>query len=134
MTFTAAWHGRDDEVVARRAEVRAQLRAAARGGRHADRAVAAGTVAGLIHGVEPAGDIVRRIVAEAERSCGSGRPAAALRHLRHRTRAESAGGACSDRYSRIRGLIVDLVVGARRVEQAKGLGIALLRCQVHLLQ
>jgi nitronate monooxygenase len=64
--FTAEWAGRDDEVVARRAEVRARLVRAEEAGDTRIAAVRAGTVAGLIEAVEPAGEIVRRIVAEAE--------------------------------------------------------------------
>jgi nitronate monooxygenase len=63
--FTDTWHDREADVVARRAEVRAQLGAAAGDTRIAK--VASGTVAGLIGSVEPAGAIVRAIVAEAER-------------------------------------------------------------------
>ena len=65
--FTAAWHGRDDEVVPRRAELRAEIQTAIDA---ADARVAparAGCVVGLIQAIEPAGEIVRRIVAEAER-------------------------------------------------------------------
>jgi nitronate monooxygenase len=65
--FTATWQGRDDEVVARRQELLAQLSAAERAGDTRIAGVTAGNAAGLIHAVEPAGDIVRRIVAEAER-------------------------------------------------------------------
>jgi nitronate monooxygenase len=64
--FTAEWAGRDDEVVARRAEVRAQVARAEEAGDTRIAAVRAGTVAGLIQGIDPAGAIVQRIVAEAE--------------------------------------------------------------------
>ena len=64
--FTATWQGRDAEIVARRAEVRAQLRAAPNGDTRITK-VAAGTVAGIIDSIEPAADIVRAIVADAER-------------------------------------------------------------------
>jgi nitronate monooxygenase len=64
--FTDRWHDRDAELVARRTEVLAQLRAAPAGDTRIAK-VASGTVAGLIDSVEPAGDIVRAIVAEAER-------------------------------------------------------------------
>jgi len=65
-TFTATWAGRDAEVVAQRAEVQAQLAHAEAAGDTRIAAVRAGTVAGLIQGIEPAGAIVQRIVAEAE--------------------------------------------------------------------
>ena len=63
--FTDTWHERDAEVVARRTELLAQLGAAARDTRIVK--VASGTVAGLIASVESAGEIVRAIIAEAER-------------------------------------------------------------------
>ncbi len=65
--FVETWNGRDDEVTARREELLAQLAA---GVRSADAGVAparAGNASGLIHAVEPAAEIVARIVAEAER-------------------------------------------------------------------
>ena len=65
--FTATWHGRDDEVVARREELSAQVRAAMDAGDARIAPARAGSAAGLIHAVEPAGEIVRRIVLEAER-------------------------------------------------------------------
>jgi nitronate monooxygenase len=64
--FTAAWHDRDAEVVTRREELARQVIAATRAGDTRIAAVRAGTAAGLIHAVEPAGDILRRIVDEAE--------------------------------------------------------------------
>jgi nitronate monooxygenase len=76
--FTDTWQGRDDEVVARRAELSAQLQAAAAAGDTRIAAVRAGNAAGLIHAIEPAGAIVRRLVAEAERLLRE-RPAALLR-------------------------------------------------------
>jgi len=75
--FTDTWHGRDAEIVARRAELLAQLGAAPAGDTRIAKA-AAGTVAGLIGSVEPAGEIVRAIVAEAERILRE-RPAQVLR-------------------------------------------------------
>jgi nitronate monooxygenase len=64
--FTATWHDREAEIVARRDEVRAQLRAAPSGDTRTTK-VAAGTIAGIIDSVEPAADIVRAIIADAER-------------------------------------------------------------------
>ena len=64
--FTDTWHGRDQEIIARRQELQDQIDAAARAGDPRIASVNAGGVTGLIDGVEPAGDIVRRIVAEAE--------------------------------------------------------------------
>jgi nitronate monooxygenase len=64
--FTATWHGRDAEIVARRAELRTELRAAPAGDTRITK-VAAGTVAGIIGSIEPAAEIVRTIAADAER-------------------------------------------------------------------
>jgi len=64
--FTGEWHGREAEVVANRIELRAELKAAQAVGDAELGPVLAGQVAGLIQAVEPAGTIVRRIVAEAE--------------------------------------------------------------------
>jgi nitronate monooxygenase len=76
--FTATWHGREDEVSERKAELRAQLQAAATTGDTRVTRVLAGNTAGLVHDIEPAGDIVRRIVAEAEAILRS-RPGVVLR-------------------------------------------------------
>ena len=64
--FTDAWHGREDEVVERKSELLAQLDAAAAGGDTSLKRILAGNSAGLVHGIEPAGDILLRIVSEAE--------------------------------------------------------------------
>lgn len=65
--YTNTWHGREDEVVARREELSAQVVAAMQEGNARIAAVRAGNAVGLIHSIEPAGYIVRQIVAEAER-------------------------------------------------------------------
>ena len=64
--FTDAWHGRDEEIIANKSELRAQIARAAQAGDSRIASVNAGSVAGLISQIEPAGDILRRIVAEAE--------------------------------------------------------------------
>ena len=64
--FTDIWAGRDADVAARRDELRPEV---ARATRENDQKVApvhAGNASGMVHAVEPAGDILRRIVAEAE--------------------------------------------------------------------
>src|SRR2546430_546679 len=76
--FTDAWHGRDAEVIARRVELREQLQAAEASGDTRIASVSAGSAAGLVHAVEPAGEILRRIVADAERILRE-RPAQVLR-------------------------------------------------------
>lgn len=63
--FTAEWHGRDNEIAARREEMGATVNRAAQAGDVAVAPVRAGNAAGLIDAVEPAGEIVRRIVGEA---------------------------------------------------------------------
>jgi len=65
--FTAAWHGRDDEVVPRRAELRAEIQTAIDAANARVAPARAGCVVGLIQAIEPAGEIVRRIVSDAER-------------------------------------------------------------------
>ncbi len=65
-TFTNAWHGRDRDVLARREELAAQVRAATTQGDGSIAPTRAGNAAGLIDAVEPAGEIVRRLAAEAE--------------------------------------------------------------------
>jgi len=64
--FTDTWHGRDQEIIARRQELQDQIDAAALAGDTRIASVNAGGATGLIDRVEPAGDIVRRIVAETE--------------------------------------------------------------------
>ncbi len=64
--FTDTWHGRDQEIIARRQELQDQIDAAGRAGDTRIASVNAGGATGLIDRVEPAGDIVRRIVAETE--------------------------------------------------------------------
>jgi nitronate monooxygenase len=76
--FTDIWHGRDDEVTDRREELRAQLQAATAAGDTSVARALAGNSAGLVHSIEPAAEIVRQIVAEAEHLLRS-RPAAVLR-------------------------------------------------------
>ena len=64
--FSDEWHGRDAEVVAHRDELSLQLAAAAQA-RNANIApVRAGNAVGLFSTIEPAGEILRRIVEEAE--------------------------------------------------------------------
>ena len=64
--FTDTWHGRDAEVIARRGELQEEIATAAAAEDASIAPVRAGIASGLISSVEPAGDIVRRIVAEAE--------------------------------------------------------------------
>jgi nitronate monooxygenase len=76
--FTQSWHGKEEELVRQREEWRRTLQEASRTEDARFVAVRAGTAAGLVHRVEPAGDILRRIVAEAEHILRR-RPAQVLR-------------------------------------------------------
>jgi nitronate monooxygenase len=76
--FTATWHGREDEVTARKDELRAQLQVATERGDATVAHVLAGNSAGLVHDIAPAAEIVQRIVAEAEAILRT-RPVAILR-------------------------------------------------------
>ena len=64
--YTAAWHGRNEDVVAQRGELKAQIQSAASAGNVKIAVVRAGNAVGLIDNIEPAGEIVLRIVTEAE--------------------------------------------------------------------
>jgi nitronate monooxygenase len=65
--FTDRWHGHEDEVVARRPELQAELVAAWQNADARRTPINAGSGAGLIHDIQPAGEILRRLVADAER-------------------------------------------------------------------
>ena len=71
--FSEEWHGREDELRAARESIRAEA-----GGETPERAqqAYAGQSSGLVRDVVPAGEVVRRVVSEAEgvvgRLCGSG--------------------------------------------------------------
>lgn len=64
--FTEQWHGRERELAEQAPAVGPSVMAASRAGDTAIAPVRAGEGAGLIQAVEPAGEILRRIVAEAE--------------------------------------------------------------------
>lgn len=64
--FNSAWHGQDPNIIAHREELRAQLSRAEQANDANMLAVRVGNATGLISSVEPAGDIVRRIIQEAE--------------------------------------------------------------------
>jgi nitronate monooxygenase len=63
--FTDAWYGREDEVEARKAELLAEIQEATGNGDTSVARILAGNSAGLVHGIEPAADILLRIVADA---------------------------------------------------------------------
>lgn len=65
-SFTDTWHGRESEVLARRGELQEEIATAEAAEDASIAPVRAGNASGLIRSVDPAGDIVRRIVAEAE--------------------------------------------------------------------
>lgn len=76
--FNSTWDGRTAEIDERRAELRRTLEAGAQAQDAGVVDISAGVAAGLISSLEPAGDIVRRIVAEAEQLLRE-RPAALIR-------------------------------------------------------
>ncbi len=76
--FVETWHAREAETAARSAELRAEVQRAEAAGDARIAEVLSGSAVGLVHGVEPAGEIVRRIVAEAEAILRA-RPAQLLR-------------------------------------------------------
>ena len=65
--FNTTWDGRTDEIAARRSDLRRELEAAGERNDPEVVDVSAGVAVGLITTAEPAGDIVRTIVADAER-------------------------------------------------------------------
>ena len=70
-TFTDAWHGREAEMMARQSELREEVATASAAGDVTTAPVRAGAASGLISSVESAGNILRRIVSEAEEVLGS---------------------------------------------------------------
>jgi len=64
--FVDRWQGRDDEIRAQQDALHQQLAEAAQRGDAGVVDISAGVASGIIHAVEPAGAIVRRIVHEAE--------------------------------------------------------------------
>lgn len=64
--FTDAWHNHDADIMAQSATLRAEIQRAERAGDTRIAEVIGGNAVGLIHAVEPACDILRRIIAEAE--------------------------------------------------------------------
>ena len=67
--FHQEWHGPDEEIVARREALRKKLITAQDTGDGKIARVQVGNATGLISSVEPATDIVRRIVEEPRQSC-----------------------------------------------------------------
>lgn len=65
--FTARWYGRDQEVVEQREELAAQLAEATSAANARIAPARAGNAVGLVQDIAPAGEVVRRIIAEAAR-------------------------------------------------------------------
>jgi len=65
-SFVDTWQDRDADLRAQQSELRQQLAEAAQHGDAGVVDISAGVASGIIHAVEPAGAIVRRIVREAE--------------------------------------------------------------------
>lgn len=71
--LTARWSGREEELRAGREEALAELRRAEQAGDLTEMIVLAGAGVGAIHALQPAGEVVRQVVAEAAevlRACG----------------------------------------------------------------
>jgi nitronate monooxygenase len=64
--FTNEWHGRDDEIRARREELAEEFDSAFSSGSAERSPVWAGSASGLINSMLPAGELVRKITADAE--------------------------------------------------------------------
>jgi enoyl-[acyl-carrier protein] reductase II len=64
--FIQQWLGRDEEVARQREELAGELTAAMREGRAHQLLPITGEVAGMVKEILPAGEIVRRMVADAE--------------------------------------------------------------------
>ena len=64
--FVSAWHERPDDARREAERLRGEIMSALRQGRTYELVPFTGQTAGLIHDIAPAGEIVRRIVAEAE--------------------------------------------------------------------
>ena len=75
--YTSEWHGRDAEVVAKSEALKAQVTAAIQAKDAGTAPIRAGSAVGLISSVEPAGELLRKIVEEAESILRS-RPGALL--------------------------------------------------------
>lgn len=72
-TFISRWHGREEALAAVADEEAAKYRAAWSAGDAENSNTFVGEGAGLIHSVEPAGEIIGRMVAEAEARIRAGR-------------------------------------------------------------
>jgi nitronate monooxygenase len=77
--FNSTWHGQDAQLVAQRETLQGQLNTADQANDASVSAVRVGNATGLISSVEPAGEIVRRIIAEAEAILRD-RPQLVLKH------------------------------------------------------
>ena len=78
--FTSVWHGRDEEIVAHREELRKKLLIAKDSEDAKIAKVQVGCATGLISSVEPAAEIVRRIIEEAD-AILRGRPQTLLKDM-----------------------------------------------------
>ena len=65
-SFTDAWHGREQEMMAHQSELKEDVAAASAAGDATTAPIRAGTASGLINSIEPASYILREIVSRAE--------------------------------------------------------------------
>ena len=68
------WHGRDDEVLARREELASDVAAARAQGDTEQASVYMGQGVGQVNAIRPAGDVMREICAAAEQVLADGLP------------------------------------------------------------
>ena len=73
--FVGEWEERPDDAAQQAERLRAEIMGAVRGGRAHELTPFTGQTAGLIHGVRPAGEIVRAMATEADRALEQALPA-----------------------------------------------------------
>lgn len=70
-SFTARWHGREEDLEAQLSSAAAELREAGESGDFSRASIYAGQAVGLVHDLPPAGDLVERLATEAEERLGA---------------------------------------------------------------
>jgi nitronate monooxygenase len=70
-SFTARWHGREEELRTQLSSAAMELRGASESGDYSEAYIYAGQAAGLVNDLPPAGELVERLVSEAEERLGA---------------------------------------------------------------
>jgi nitronate monooxygenase len=70
-SFTARWHGREEDLQTQLSAAARELREASESGDYSEAYIYAGQAAGLVNDLPPAGELVERLVAEAEERLGA---------------------------------------------------------------